>query len=609
MSQVQQVKAAVDIVELIGERIELKQSGSNFRALCPFHSESSPSFFVSPVIQRYRCFGCGETGDVFTFLEKYDGMTFAEALEALAQRAGIELQDYRHSPQDELRQRLLEVNSLTQAYYHYLLTEHSVGRPAREYLATRGVTQESIKLFQLGYSLPSWDGLIKYLHQKKKFTISDLEEAGLVIKGKGGRHYDRFRGRLMFPLTNHRSQVVGFSGRILDADAKEAKYINSPETMLYHKSELLFGYSQLYQQIRKEEEVVVVEGELDVISSVQAHQSNVVAIKGSALTREQLQLLRRTVKKVLLSLDMDAAGVEATKRAITLALEFDLELRVVQLPGGKDPDELARQQPKQWREAVKSSISVYEFFVRRALADHDPESPEGKRLIIDDLAPIINQIKHAVEQDFYIKKIADAINVKATVVKQDFDRLKDTKKLGVNTAAAARDKSAQPKAKPAAQTRQHRLEEYLAFLWLRLSEKGNLWQRISLEQPLLQLIEWQTPELKHIFSTILTDTPQLDADPLDTASYMATLPEDIQSMLSDAYLNPEYTQMLDTDIDLQLEWQQTVRELTQLSVKHQTEEISRQLSKLDQIQDKTPEQEVQHTELLQKVVELKRFLA
>jgi DNA primase len=284
---------------------------------------------VNQQLQRYKCFGCGESGDVFTFLEKYEGMTFAESLEYLADRAGITLERLSFTKEDDQRKRLLTILDLAKEYYHFLLTQHDAGAPAREYLKDRGTNAESIKIFQLGYSLDSWDGLIKYLHGKKGFTLEELEAAGLIIRKGPGRFYDRFRGRIMFPLTDVRGRVVGFSGRVLKADEKEAKYINTPETQLYHKSQLLFGFSQLYQEIRKANEVVIVEGEFDVISSAQVHVNNVVGVKGSALTEEQVRLLSRTVAKIILSFDRDSAGIKATKRAIEVARPFGVDLRVI----------------------------------------------------------------------------------------------------------------------------------------------------------------------------------------------------------------------------------------------------------------------------------------
>ncbi len=591
MSQAKQVKDASDIVQIIGERVELKRSGVNYKGLCPFHSEKSPSFFVNEQLQRYRCFGCGESGDVFNFLEKYEGMSFYESLKYLADRAGIELKDYQATPQDEQRERLLDILDLTKEYYHYLLTTHPAGEPAREYLHQRGIVKESIKIFQMGYALPGWDGLIKYLHQKKKYSLADLEAAGLIIKGRNGRYYDRFRDRVMFPLTNARGQIVGFSGRTLKKDVKEAKYINSPETMLYHKSELLFGYSQLYQHIRQAQEVIVAEGELDVISSTQAHVNQIVAIKGSALTREQLQLLRRTVKKVLLSLDMDSAGREATKRAITLAREFEIELRVLKLPSGKDPDELAKTDPKAWREATKTSVSVYEFFLQNAVNQYGTQTPEGKRQIIDELAPIFGSIPHAVEQDFYIKKLAQVLGVKDEVVRKDIDTFKDKTTLFASSKKAAT--SVEPVEKDQPQTRRERLESYILFLFFRMpfethrvSELKNLrWKKIGVK-PLVQTLEKQSSSF-------------------DLTQFMKQLPEDQQQLVSEVYLQPDYIEIVD-ELDLEKEWDNTLKDLKALSVAEAVAQITHELDQLDAKAEKTPQEEARQSELLKQIVLLKR---
>ncbi|MBP7774697.1 DNA primase, partial [Candidatus Woesebacteria bacterium] len=237
MSQVQAVKDAHNIIDVIGSYLQLQHAGSNYRGLCPFHSEKSPSFFVSETMQRYKCFGCGKTGDIFTFLQDYEGLTFYESLESLAQKAGITLEaSIKPSQEDIQKKELLVLLDQARAYYHYLLTEHEVGAAAREYLKERGITSESIQQFQLGYALPTWDGLTTYLTEKKDFPADLLLHSGMAIKGKHGS-YDRFRHRIMFPLKNARGQVVGFSGRVFAADSpkEEPKYINTPETQLYHK--------------------------------------------------------------------------------------------------------------------------------------------------------------------------------------------------------------------------------------------------------------------------------------------------------------------------------------------------------------------------------------
>src|SRR3989339_455921 len=338
MDQVAEIKSRVDIAQIIGEKIALKQRGQRFLGLCPFHSEKTPSFTVSPEMGIFKCFGCGAVGDVFTFLEKHDGMTFVEALEFLAEKTGVKLE--RRVVDDRLQQvekQIFEINHLAAEFYHYILTKHKAGEKAREYLKSRHTTQSAIETFNIGYSPNQWDNLFKFL-TKKGYPSELIEQSGLAIRRarltgqqvnrSTGRdsavfqpvslpafqpvyHYDRFRGRVMFPLRDVRGQILGFAGRLLDPEIKEAKYINSPETPVYHKTKNLFGIFENREDIRKKGEAVLVEGEFDCISSWQAGVRNVVAVKGTALTSDQVKLIRRYARKVVVCLDSDSAGQEA----------------------------------------------------------------------------------------------------------------------------------------------------------------------------------------------------------------------------------------------------------------------------------------------------------
>ncbi|MFH2118463.1 MAG: DNA primase [Candidatus Paceibacterota bacterium] len=569
MSQVQQVKDATDIVQLISERVKLTRSGSSYKGLCPFHSEKSPSFFVSEQIQRYRCFGCGETGDVYDFLQKYDGLTFAESLQHLADRAGIKLKDYQRTPEDDLRERLLEILSLTKEYYHYLLTDHKQGEPARKYLADRKINSASIELFQLGFAPGGWDGLIKYLHHKKKYSLDDLQQAGLIIRGSGGRFYDRFRGRVMFPLKDHRGRVVGFSGRLLDAKPKEAKYINSPETLLYHKSKLLYGFKELLSEIQKQEAVIVVEGEFDVVSSAQNHINHIVAIKGSALTSEQVKLIARVAKKIILSLDADSAGVEATRRAIEVVGDTDIELRVIDLSalesGQKDVDELARNDPQTWRKISQETLSVYEFLLRLSLRHNDPQTPEGKRGIVKEIGLIFDQIPHAVERDFYLKKLAKILQVQVSVI------LQDARRFGSKWATGRADRKTDEKTPEKVELtgRREKLENYLLFL---------LFEGEGFSQKLVSLQEFSfaTSGFDKLLSQFVKKAGDATTPP-DLKSLAAGLAEDLKQTLFDAIYTPEFLELKET-IKPEKEWQQTLaafkREVSQEQIKNLQEQIS-----------------------------------
>lgn len=593
MSQIKKVKEASDIVEIIGERLTLQRAGTNLKTNCPFHGEKTPSFFVNEVMQRYRCFGCGETGDVINFLEKYEGMTFGEALEYLAERAGIKLEKYVKSQQDDLHDQLLDVLDLARQYYSYLLKEHQLGQIARDYLSKRKINQESINLFQLGYSLDEWDGLIKFLHHKKKYSLQLLEEAGLVIK-KGDRYYDRFRGRLMFPLKNHRGQVVGFSGRTLVPGEKDAKYINSPETALYHKSEMLFGFSELYQEIRKKKEIIVCEGEIDVISSAQAHVNNVVAVKGSVLTKEHVKLILRVANKAILSLDRDSAGIEATKRAILIAKDSGLELRVANLSlvkeqgfDLKDPDDIAREQPKLWREAVKGSISVYEFLIQVAQAKYQLETPEGRRDFIEEVGPILNYISHAVEKDFYIKKVATLLSVKKELVEEDLKKLQSP----VAKLASPDTVVKSPKVRL---TSQQKLERYLIFLLMNFEPHEIQDKAISLAQ-----FDFSHSELKVFIQAIL------QAKTVVLKNIVASLPDDVREVVAEISLNPNYESYI-KDLNIQTEWDSVFVRLQKAHVTSMVDKISAELNELDQKVMLSPEEEQRRDELLRMIVELRR---
>jgi DNA primase len=602
MSQISEVKEANNIVEVIGERIKLDLGGLNYKACCPFHSEKTPSFFVNPSLQRYRCFGCGANGDVLDFLQNFEGVTFYEALKSLADRSGITLKDFQRSGEDEEREKLLEILSLAKEYYHFLLTKHEVGQTGRDYLAQRGTTAESIKLFQLGFATNAWDSLLKYLHHKKKYPLEQIEKTGLIIKGRNGGYYDRFRERLIFPLKNHRGQVVGFSGRLLSQSPKEAKYINSPETSLYHKSKMLYGYSELFREIKKKEQVVVVEGEFDMISSAQAHVNHVVAIKGSALTTEQVNLLARVTKTIILSLDADAAGIKATERAIEIVRAKGLDLKVIDLKHSdllaeedkvKDPDDLAREQPKVWRQAVESAVSVYEFLINHALDAFDPATAEGKRKIINYLAPILEGIDHSVEKEFYLQKLSVSLNVKESLLKDDIAKFGKPKP----TADVAPD-GAEPK--QAIKTYQERNEEYLLFLLFSFAADLVKERAVALRD-----FNFAKLGFKQIIEKLLMVKPKFNLQ-----SFAAALAEDLKKSLMDALLNPDYEQNA-KDQDLEKEWATTLAMVKKEALRREIALINEEITKLDSSLKRSSEEETRLdqllTEIVQKQAEIKKL--
>lgn len=412
MDQIDEVLAKTDIVELIGSYLPLKKAGRNFKALCPFHAEKTPSFIVSPERQIFKCFGCQIGGNALKFLMEYEKMDFGEALRFLAQRAGITLRAYQPGPQEAKRERLLQLNHLAAELYHFLLTKHRAGEPGRQYLAGRGIEKETIEEFNLGYAPLRRNLLEEFLVDKKGFSREELELSGLVFKNERGQLGDRFFQRLIFPLTDQRGNVLGFSGRLIFPREGTGKYINTPETLLYHKSQMLFGLAQAKEAIRQEKKVLVVEGEFDMISPYQAGIKNVVAIKGSALTEEQVKLLHRFSEEILLALDEDSAGDAATRRGIQVALNEGLNILVVSLLGKyKDPDEAVRADLDFFKKRMAVAVPVFDFFIASALKRFDINSAWGKKQVVEDLAPILSGVEDEVLLSSYVKQIASALKI------------------------------------------------------------------------------------------------------------------------------------------------------------------------------------------------------
>jgi len=570
--QIEEVKSAVDLLQIIGERVSLNRAGKSYKGLCPFHSEKTPSFFVTPDIQRYKCFGCGKTGDVFTFLQEYDSLTFGEALEQLAKRAGITLERKVFSSEDIHRQRLYEVLHLAGEYYHYLLTSHKLGERARAYAKNRGITSATINTFKLGVSLNSWDALQKYLIDKKKYTERELVDAGLILYGsRNSRPYDRFRDRLMFPLTDHQGRVVGFSGRVLDASIKEAKYINSPETQLYHKSQLLFGYSILKNIIKKEEEVIVVEGELDALSSYQAGVEHVVAIKGSALTDAQAKLLSRTVKRVVLALDADMAGREATARAIQVVQPYDLNLRVLPLIGGKDPDEIAKDHPKTWREMTKQTISAYHYLIDCAFVDHDNATGEGKRAITKALLPVLASIGNAVEQAYYIEYAAKKLEIKVDALEMELKKYFRAVKLG-GVGVKKQEHTHAEKQRAHAEL----LERYIVSLLLHADDA---FIRSKLDGLELGDGKGKDPRLSKLVDLLRAYAKH---HTFVLQEFSRQVPAELQQVLSEVYMEEDFLHDTESPEYIVKEWEKTLPVYQQEVRAERLQEFSERLAELDE---------------------------
>jgi len=426
--QVEEVKRKTDIVGVVGKYVALKKSGRHHKGLCPFHNEKTPSFVVNEEMGLYKCFGCGAGGDVIKFLMEIEGVDFRDALERLAEKAGVKLISRGFDTGGD-KQKLLEIMDLTARYYHWQLTEGKSGNEAREYLADRKINDKLIETFNLGYSLPGWDHLINYLVKKKGYPELLLEKAGLISKRSGGGYYDKFRGRIMFPLQDSSGKVVGFTGRILPALVKEnePKYLNSPETEIYHKGRMLYGFYQARQAIREKKKAVLVEGQLDMISSFGAGIPETVAVGGTALTEEQTELLARLAETIYLSLDADEAGTTAIKRSAELAEKRGLEIKVVLVEGGKDPDEIARKFPDKWKKMVESAVDVYEFVMMKSLQKNDIKSPSGIKKVTEEVLPFLVKIENGVLKEIWTKRLADKLGVDPAILKSEMERVSSGK--------------------------------------------------------------------------------------------------------------------------------------------------------------------------------------
>ena len=465
MDQLDEIRQKIDIVDLVSQYVPLKPAGRNHKANCPFHAENTPSFMVSPERQIFKCFGCSSGGDIFKFLMLIEGLEFGEAVRKLAERAGVKLEKYRSSPEEEKKKKFFEINHLALEYYHYLLTSHPAGKKALDYTLGRGITRESIDRFKIGYAPSMWDGVQKFLVGKKKYQAEFIEKAGLILPNNRGGYYDRFRDRLIFPLRYYQDNVCGFAGRLIPpAPEDQAKYINSPETPVYQKSRLLYDLSVTRGAIRKQDQAVVVEGELDMISSFQAGIENVVAIKGSALTEDQLILLKRYTKNLVLALDADFAGNKAAQRGIELADKQGFSIKVVSVKGSKDPDEAAQKDPAGWLAQVKKAVSVYDYLFEFAFTNFDERLAEGKRQIGGFLTPILAKITDRIMRGHYIALLADRLEVGEEAIITEVERAQQRLERGRDEAESS--------FQSVRQTRREVLEEYLMALCL----QGEVWE-------------------------------------------------------------------------------------------------------------------------------------
>ncbi len=408
----QDIKDRLNIVDVLSSYIQLKKSGTNYKAECPFHHEKSASLMISPAKQIWHCFGCGEGGDIFGFVMKYENLEFAETLKILADRAGVELPKFtkQNVEQDKYKAVLYKINEWAAKFYYQVLLQSKSSQPARDYLEKRGLTARTIEDWQIGFA-PNEFHILESFLAKKDYTAQHLLDAGVSAKSAKGEVYDRFINRITFPIKNYAGEVVGFTARVLDSDAKTAKYINSPETQIYSKSKVIFGLYQAKQTIRKEDFAIVVEGNMDVISAHQAGFTNVVASSGTAFTYDQLQTLSRLTKNLKFAFDTDSAGAAATLRALDAALALGFSVYIVRITGAKDPDELIKKDPKAFAEAVKNAPLYLDYFFEKAFENFDPSSVDAKKSVTAMLVPMLKKLSDPLESAHYTRILAQRLSV------------------------------------------------------------------------------------------------------------------------------------------------------------------------------------------------------
>jgi len=420
-SEIEQIKSRLNIVDVVGEYIKLEKAGINYRALCPFHNEKTPSFFVSPSRQMWHCFGgCNEGGDIFKFVMKIEGIEFIDALKLLAKKAGVQLKtsSKKYEEIKTQREKLLDICKKATIFFSTQLNKSKTGLEAKDYLMKRGLKEETIKEWKIGYAPSTWDSLCNYLiglGYKRK----DIIDAGLASE----KFFDRFRSRIIFPICDFNGQPIGFTGRVFNSD-DEAKYLNTPNTLLYDKSQALYGLDKAKVEIRKNDSCVLVEGNVDCIMSHQSGVKNCLAVSGTALTPAHLGIIKRFSNNLILSFDMDLAGNNATKKGIDMALKNGFNVKVISMNSEKDPaDIILSSGEDEWKKIIKEAKPINQFYFDLSFKDRDVKSVEDQKRIVSELLPIFKKIDNTIEQTYWIQKLAEKLSIREDDIRQEMKKV------------------------------------------------------------------------------------------------------------------------------------------------------------------------------------------
>lgn len=578
MDEVARIREKIDIASLISEYIPLKKAGRNFKAVCPFHNEKTPSFVVSPERQIWHCFGCGKGGDCYTFLMDYENLEFLEVLRILAKKAGIELLEKDFAKQDtSKKEKIYSINKIASDFYHYILTKHNAGKKALEYLAKfRKIDPRLVETFLIGFSPNQGDILSKYLLEKKKYKTQDLIEAGLSFT-RPGRTVDFFRGRLMFPLFDHRDNIVAFSGRVLQDNVPEStpiqsgsKYVNTRDTLVYHKGSMFFGLNLAKEEIKQKERAIIVEGEFDVISCYSQGIKNVVALKGTALTESQVSLISRFSQKITLCLDQDEAGFEAIKRSLEALERKSLTTTVVDLGEYKDPDEAIKKDPVFFKKTLAHDIGVYDFLIASFLKKYNKDTAEGKKKITQNILPFIFQIDNEIIKEHYLKALAKELDASFQTIEKEMEKIGRKEADNLSTVIAKKDK----------RERKEILEEYLLSL---IAQSESAKTHFKLSNEILEDYEFEIPSYRKIFENLKLYFK--NNQNFSIKSFVKSLPKETIPLFDTCYILPlpkfeerdKYTQ----------EVEKVAKDLKALDLKNKIKIIAQTINKKEKDRQET----------------------
>jgi DNA primase len=569
MDEVSQIRERIDLVSFISEYIPLKKMGRNFKAVCPFHNEKTPSFIVSPERQIWHCFGgCNKGGDVYTFLMEYENLEFVEALRILAKRTGIQLRESSfQTGMSSKKEVIFELNKIALEFYHYVLTKHKAGKKALSYLTDeRKLDVRLVETFMLGFSPKEGISLSNYLIEKKKYKKEDLVEAGLAFYS-GSRIMDFFRNRIMFPLFDHRGNVVGFSGRAIEEPFNGGKYINTRETLVYHKGSMFFGLNTAKEEIKKLDKAIIVEGELDVISCFSIGVKNVIAVKGTALTEDQVGLIARFTNNICLCFDKDDAGYEATRRSLVSLEKKGMNITTCIFENAKDADEAIKDDPLAFKKSIKRDTPIYDYIFSKTFSAFEKDRVYGKRKISEELLPIFSGISNEIVKEHYLKKLSLELGVSLDALVKETERLEKKDVVKESVFVSKKDK----------RSRTEVLEDYLMSLIVQHENPKKILEECFL---ILKDYKFETESYQKILDQ-LSEFFKGNSS-FSSKKFLNVLPKELVVAFDASYLFP--LQKLEEE-QCEEEIGKVARELRVIFLKNRIKEISLNLRKEETDED------------------------